>query len=630
MAFGARYLGARTWGDSTSETGAVPERVAPTVYGAVAFAGEATAVFGAKSAAHGAVLFSGTATVSWSPSQISTGILQLAGRAEVVFRAGYAPAVDPTLGREPYRLVVTDVNNQRYGELDNANIASASWVLNGIGELDATVPVSDAKALMAAVPTREVELWRGRQMLWVGPVVRREADGDSVRILAKDLNWYFTRRHVGRANRVNYVQNPSFEQGMKYWSIVSGDPTLPPEQAFPRSVTIAKSPVFDGSRSLRIQMSQEEPSAAAAQSFVWTVPNDLVEGETWTLVAWFYIETWIGPGYRHRGLQIMRASTTETVDIYTPIAGKVITYPKVLGISAVNIDEDTPRRKWVRAEVPLGQPPKAGEPEFIDISVSGIRGTIYWDAVSLTRNEGLHFNEVDQATIVRDLVRHAQDPAFGKSNLNIGTSTPLTGRKHSRSYYFHDHQKISDLLGEWTSMEGGVDTSIQAAPGKRTFHTHFPRKGVRRRDVALELGKNIASFSIFEDGEETANSVIVLGEGDGSDREEGGHIDASALDGLILETVYNGAPGAPIHTLQLQAEEGVEKRKRVVTIPQVRTYEGSDLVGVLDVGDSVLIKIDYHSIKVQAWYRITQIELDPETDQLTLSVEGEWGPEFSI
>ena len=567
-----------------------------------------------------------------NPSVAVDAIANLSFRFGGAFKVPTVPAVDPSLGREPYRLVVNDIANTRFGELEDATIETASWELNGIGELSATVPLSYAKALMAEVPTREVELWRGQKLLWVGPVVRREMSAERVNILAKDLNWYFTRRYIGRANRHNFVQNPSFEQGLKYWNIVSGDPTIRPEQAFPRSVTIAKSPspVFEGSRSLKITMSQEEPSVAAAQAFVWAVPPDLAEGETWTLTAWFYIDNWVGPGHRYRGLQIMRASTTETVDIYTPLAGKVITYPKVLDVSSFNITEDTPRKKWTRAEIPLGQPPKAGVPEFIDISVSGIRGTIYWDTVSLTRNEGLHFNEVDQALIVRDIVRHAQDPAFGKSDLKIGTDTPPTGRRHTRSYFFHDHQNVNDVLDEWRTLEDGVDTAITVAPGKRTFTTYFPRKGVRHYDLTLELGRNIKTFSIYEDGEETANSVVVLGEGDGSDREEGGHVDAEALGGLILETVYNGAPGAPIHTLQLQAIEGVEKRKRVLAIPEVTTYEGSELVGVLDVGDSVLVKIDYLAIHVKAWYRITKIELEPKTDQLTLSLVAEWEPEFRI
>lgn len=617
MTYGARSYGTRTYGDGTGDSGAGG---APPQSGAVVFAGALTATFAGQQAQQSTVLFAGVGTALFDGVEQAQARIKFVARSDALFRVPVVKTVDPSEGREPYRIIVTDAQGNRYGEVEASRMGNLTWVLNGIGAFDFTTAVKDAKALLPTVPKREVQVWRGRQQLWTGPVVRKNSDKASVTAQAQTLEWYFTRRHVGKANRTNYMINPSFENGLSAWDW-GWDPVALPEQVFPFAHGEAKSPVYVGERSAKIHMTQANPATALSQTILWSVPLDLTTGELWTAVAWFYIENWVGPAHANRGMDLSRYSTTETIPIYTPIVGAVVDYPKPLGGGQITFDSDTPRGTWVRAEIPLNQPPRAGSVEFVKITLSGIQGTIYWDQVSLTRDEALWFNNVDQATIVKTLVEHSQDPAYGKSDLNIGTDCPLTGVKRTRKYAHHDHQMISDALLEFPSLANGLDISVEPGPVERTFTSHFPYKGYRRNDIVLEYGRNIVDYTVVEDGERTSNSVVVLGDGEGSDREEGGFIDPDSLDGLILEKVYNSTPGAPIQTLGDQAKRGVERYKRTVVIPSITTHEGAgDLIGNLRTGDVVRVKVQHGSIDVNDWYRIIQISLDPNTDQMVLTI----------
>lgn len=589
--------------------------------GSVLFSGAANAVFKSTAPQNGAVLFGATATITWGNPQVQqSGFVKFKAYGSANFNVPLVKVVDPSVGPEPYRLIVADVAGIRYGEIENARIDSASWVLSGTGSLSFKCSVEDSKGLLVDTPTREVQLYRGVQKLWEGPVVRKRANKTEIDAQAQDLNWYFTKRHVGKADRQNYLgANSGFEQDLAGWDVLHS-PIATPAQAFPRSATISKTNKFTGQRSGKLVMSQLNPSVFFRKYIVWSVPSDEVDGTLWTATAWFYIESWTGPPLGGHGFTLTRYSTTQTIPIYTPVYGATLNYPKPLGGGAITFDADTPRGQWVRAEIPLLQPPRAGANEFVQVALSGIRGTIYWDEISLTRNEALRFNNVDQALIAKGLVEHAQDPAFGKSDLNIDTDCQLTGVKRTRVYEHSEHQQIGDTLGEFPSLDNGFDHSIEVGDNSyRRFTTHFPYKGFKRNDVVLEYGKNLLDYTVAEDGEVTANSIVVLGEGEGSDREEGGYADPSSLGGLVLEKVYNGTTGAPIQTLQDQAKRGVQRFKNPVTIPELITSD-PDLIGVLKTGDIVRARIKHGTIDYDDWVRIIQITLNPNQDTMALQV----------
>jgi hypothetical protein len=619
MAFGARPFGTRAFGDST--TYAAAGTAGTFQYGTVLFTGVANAVFTSTAPQRGAVLFQGVGSITFgNPIVQQSGVIKFQSFGRITFNVPRVRVVDPSVGPEPYRIIVSDVSGYRYGELDKARIEDATWVLNGIGSLRFRVSVEDAKGLLIDTPKREVQLYRGTQKLWEGPVVRKRSNKSEIEVQAQDLNWYFTKRFIGKANRTNFMEpNSGFELGINGWDIMF-NPIATTAQAFPRSVEVVKNNRFTGDRSVKLVHAQVNPATFVRKAIYWQVPSGEPDGTLWTVSCWFYIESWTGPALQGAGIRLNRYSTTQTILIYTPVYGTTIPYPKPLGHGEISFDKDTTRGQWVRAEIPLLQPAVAGTTELITVSLHGIQGTIYYDEVALTRNEALRFNNIDQALIVKGLVEHAQDPAFGKSDLGITTDCQLTGVKRTRAYEHSEHQMVNDILTEFPSLHNGLDTSIEIGDnGIRRYTTHFHFKATPRNAIVLEYGKNLSDFSVVEDGEIVANSVVVLGEGEGSDREEGGFSDPESLDGLVLEKVYNATPGAPIQTLQDQAKRGVERFKTPIVIPEIITND-PDLVGVLSTGDIIRVKIVKGDINYDDMCRIIMITLRPNTNELALQI----------
>lgn len=548
-----------------------------------------------------------------SPDQESSG-----GTATLTASVSPNPTVDLTTAREPYRAIIVDSLGNRYAELENAVIGSVSWELNAEGSASFELPTTDSKIDHCSIPDREVQIWRGSQLLWWGVLVRGNADSQKATFQAVGLPWYFKRRYFGDASRTNYINNYSFEDSYKRWHFtywpVGSWPKTPPTHS------TSSVHVFHGTRALRLSMTTTGHNSYAYQFQEWTVPSTSPTGDVFTVTAWVFIPSsvYVGPAYQKRGLMIQRRSTTVLHD--NPTLAALGIY-KPLGSRYVPISGGTPKDRWVRMETSIRLPYRSGATERIQVRLYPPNGVAYWDQVTLTVNEKTAFYNTDQATIVKGIVEHAQSTVHGKSDLNITTSCPATGVKRDRIYQHADHGNIREALDEFPTLAAGLEWDVEYSPATRVFKSFYPRKGVTRKDVVLELGRNAVAFAMDVDGEETANSIVVLGDGQGSDREEAGAKDAAALGGLILEKVYNATPGSAIQSLSAQARRGLTRYKNPVTIPQVVTTEAAqDLIGVLKTGDIITVRGKYGWIDVDGQYRIIRITLDTATDQMTLDL----------
>jgi hypothetical protein len=124
----------------------------------------------------------------------SAGGAIVSGR--VSFTAGAElTAAAPPKGRRR-RVVVTDVNGTTYGELENAVLSPIVYELNKIDE-DWSLGIlqNDPKAaLILDVPFREVQVWRGDQILAWGPAVRPTVT--PVRVSGGSSSLRFAKRTV--------------------------------------------------------------------------------------------------------------------------------------------------------------------------------------------------------------------------------------------------------------------------------------------------------------------------------------------------------------------------------------------------------------------------------------------------
>jgi hypothetical protein len=522
------------------------------------------------------------------------------------------------------RLVVVDRHGEPYGELENATIGAITYRLGEPDEFTFTLPISDPKArLLLDDRFREIQVWRDDTLLTWAVAVRPAVTKTHLAVTARGVLWYLTRRNIGKASRTNHVINGDFETGLTGWRIGALSPFEPLANRTD-SVYSATNPTdraVTGTRSLRLaQPDSGVPryGIQASQFFVWTADAvSTPEGDVWTLVARCFIPSngWAGPPPDGCGIRLDRFSTTETISTQPEGGGPVETLPKPIESVQADIDDSTPRDVWNRLEVTL-RSPVTGQPEFVQITLGCPVGDggIYWDRVALSLDEGLRFHGVDQAVIADTLVHHLQDPAYGKSDLNLGTDMPATGVLRDRTYLHHEHLNGFDAITEFTSLDDGFDLSVDVTATTRTVRTHHPARGVHRPGLALELGRNVADFAWTFDGENAANQVIVLGTGDGSDREETEATNPPAFaDGLVLETIFSAPPGTPIDSLEPLADETltVTTAPDLLSVTLTPTQPGQPDPAVLEVGDTVPVRLVAGVFTLAATYRVVEATLTP-------------------
>lgn len=618
MTLGGHPIGTRAFGDSTAS-------ILPVVGGIISaeVSFSASASFEAQTRVFAQVAFTAPATVT-----IGAPVLQIDG-GRVVFTARASLRLRTLIQGEEYRAVVVDLLGNRYAELDKAVHGPATWELNTPGSYEFAMPSEDPKTAHALPIEREVQLWKGDTLLWQGPIVRPLANSRETSFQAATPEWYFTRRFFGKADRTNYIPNGDFEDGLAGWDIGYSHANEPAAGRNPShwTASVSSERAVTGDKSLRLeQLASGQPKygMTARQTFEWEVDPDLPEGDLWTLKAYVYIPSadWRGPRLDRGGLRLVRSSTTETIDIGAD-DGSVPPTPYAVEIESVeaSIDDYTPLDRWVPLSVSMEQRP-SGDPEIITVGLRCPDGVAFWDRVSLTLAESSRFYGEDQALICEGIVQHLQDPAYGKSDLNIGTRCEPTGVVRDRVYIHSEHPKGFDALTEFPTLDGGLDFSVEITPTERTFVTHYPEKGDDRTEIVLEYGRNVEDFTWGWDGEQAANAVITLGSGDGSSREEGWAIEEDLFGGVVLEDVFV-APGvdntSSIETLDDRATE----RLRLVRDPEILELICNEtaipLLGVLKTGDRITARVHRGIVAVDGPRRIVRMSLEPTTNILTIT-----------
>lgn len=529
------------------------------------------------------------------------------------------PAPDPWIpesgGVDGYEIVAVDYFGVRYGSLLGANFERCSWELSEVGTAAFSFHTNDADysaqnlRVLPEILSREVQVWRDGRMIWWGVPVRVDADEEMVRVQCADLLWYFTRRYFGKADRTNLLLNPSFED------TTSG-------------AWAASGVQFDYSneqRNLGQLAAKLTQAFALTDTFIFQQVLDYTAtgvGTLLTVVAWFRINndgSFVGEAIDKRGLTLTRYDNVTS---------------ELLESGVFEIDGETPKGTWQRAKATVWMPPDATEDLEVRCYAPG--GIIFWDATSLTIMESLSsvssatdFSS-DQAAIVEMIVQHAQDPAYDKNDLNIGTSCPVTGIRRERHYQFAQHQSIWTALREFPEMSDGLDFAIlHPDPFTRTFTTFFPERGTYQPEYRLELGKNIAgSFRVSLDGVEAANNVTVASiDSDGPDREEGGRVDTS-IYGVDLELVQAAPVGTEIDSLDERAAELAALLAEPIIV-EVRVVdeldgqpapEGRRIIDELRPGDTVDAVIDYGWVQIDRRLRVVRCQLDGEANALDVTL----------
>ena len=206
-------------------------------------------------------------------------------------------------------------------ELTNAVIHPIEIPLNEAETTTIEMATIDSQAAELFDPTREIQIWRDDEILFWGPVVRLEANHDSIEAQCAGPWWYFTRRFFGKADRTNLIVNGGFEDGMTGWTAVGLTPVVDPF----RSV--------EGRRSIRLTGTASDHENRITQT--WTHPSGGHPlGDLVTVSAWVYAasEGYAGTALDNRGMVV----THKDAD------------GNVLFDALVKLWDDTPKDEWVR------------------------------------------------------------------------------------------------------------------------------------------------------------------------------------------------------------------------------------------------------------------------------------------
>lgn len=485
------------------------------------------------------------------------------------------------------------------GELANARVTRLAVELNGPGAADITLPTVDPDAALL-IPGREIQIYYegGTDPLFWGPIVRPQAGLDETTWQCQGLLWYFGRRFMGRADRVDQLTNGDFESSETGWSF----------SGVTHSVNTDPDFIISGTKSEKLTGALADHTTYAYQVFshggvtIPPWPGDYMTGSAYVFVPAGPV--YEGPAFQDRGLAL----------VHKDAAGAVV------GFAFAPINDDTPKDEFVHLETGV---PNVKGGETVEVRLYPPHGDAYYDLVTLTFMESLSFGTyggagADVTTILEGIVEYAQDTAAGKSDLNIGTAGDPTGSLLHVAYQFAEHRNILDAILEYV-RQGTCDISIEISGTTRTFTVWPDRKG-SLYGTTLELDVNVAGFTWSQDLEQAASSVVLLGPGDGPDRPEGGATDTSFAGGAFTaEIVEQVADDTTIGQLDVRAAERLAVAARP-EILEVTTLPAAGVIGDLAVGDTVPVVISHGWVDIDDTYRVSTISVNLDTDQATITL----------
>lgn len=477
-------------------------------------------------------------------------------------------------------------------DLANVNIGPITYTLNEPSNVRIGFPKDSSNAANVDLLDKELQVFRAgdtNPRFW-GPMVMASADAGSAEVSVDcvDPAWYLLRRQVSDA-RANLLSNPSFESGLTGWTN-SGAST-------DSAVTTQK---ILGAQSLQLV---QAAAGVDTHEYQQVAVTGTAIGTYLTVAAWVYVQNtgYVGPAYESRGLFVQGSETG----------------PVLRDFRFVEIDDATPRDRWVRLETGIWIPPN--KTWTIEVRLYAPGGTVWWDAVSLTAMESLSYYNTDLGTILGGVVGFVSDGTHGWDNINIAVSNATTSVLKDRHFQYADHEEVSAILQEFEDL--GVDWAFQFTPTVRTFTSYYPKGTDRTATVTLSMRSpsnptgTLSDYRLTVDGAATTTRITVLGEGDGPDREEGYAADASGLGGLVLGEVINARPNAPIDALTTIASERLADSKNLVRVLELTGIPGNTTqIDTLVVGDKVTVSITDGWVVISGTWRIVRKTLDPATD----------------
>lgn len=470
--------------------------------------------------------------------------------------------------------------------------------LNGIDDVLATCSLFD-EGLMKYGLTQDMvmlfegEVRRNNRVVLQGPILVADCDLDAEVVGLQIVSWwhYFHRRYFGRADRTNAVVNGGFEVDFTDWSDFGVGMT---------SKVIDHVNVAEGSGSARLVGTSNH--TGGIEQTLAVINHPYLPG----LPLMFNFEAMIDPAaVVEFGKFLNEGTIIGEIEIVWP--GGSFTQPIYLtqGFGVGNF-----------GRVTSGVVLAANVPYTTTVRLFAVDGAINWDSGQMffPDSTSVAYPGQDQAVLLTNVINYAQDSASGKSPLGVALDAPDTGIFVMMGYSHAQHENIGDQVEAMTKRVNGFDFECDHAT--RTLRLRYPERGSTKPQWKLTLDRTISGGRIRADGSTVETSHVVLLNPELS--EEGGAVDTSYYDGLILEGVDRAPVSMPLRQLDFLALERLRQRAGPAISATLRLHDkAGDLAGGIDPGDSVPVEIRKGIVQVAATWRVVDITERPPTGEIT-------------
>jgi hypothetical protein len=536
-----------------------------------------------------------------------------------------------------WRAVFVDKDGNLLATAPDARIGDITETLNDGKRVDVTLTLDEKRhapaiALIDAVtpsdplPSIELQIWRGPELWFFGPCFTTNVDesAGTLTVGASTLEDMLARRVVGQPGYGignGLVLNSLFAAGTAGWDsfrvtsgsigavsagMIEANPALHP--AFPSPWQVIK---FDA------PTGDPDDAIVLFQIIEVTAPDN--RELTIRFGGYWWIPSLGGyaPTTQRFGLLLARYPTgIDPIANYGLVIDREASYFGNLG--------SVPLDQWLLDHCEIKVP--AGNTEQIVIAYCAPQGISYCAAAGqpVMADDGFDYIHEDAATIAGELVIHAQDPTFGKDDLNLTDGSVACGQKVNKTYQYEQHTIIGQAVAQLAG-EGGFDFDVAVTATTREFTTYAPRKGSYKpacRCIIQPSGQgSVASIvpeSNWRDGSTTVGQQTMAITRQGKQaRFIGAAVTPSSV---LLEETSSTVRETPPLALYQRSVERLQAASHP-TIVTVVTHAGDvNRMLNLKLGDWTDARNSLPGRKVDGLFRVVARKVSPETETVTFTM----------
>lgn len=474
--------------------------------------------------------------------------------------------------------------------------------LNGTDHVYFSVSLEDPALLLHGLDQElvmlyEAEAWRNGVLVCAGPLLTLDLDTETGSSTFHLVSWwhYFHRRYFGRADRINLLSNGDFDVDFTDWSDFGTGMT---------SKTIDSSVVAEGTASAKL-IGTSNHTGGITQTLASTITHSYGPG----LPLYLNLECQVDTAANVNFGRVPGQGTT-VAELQIDWAGGSFTQP-------INLQQGFGTSAFGR--LITGVLLAAGVTYTVTVRLYAIDGIIWWDAgqVFFRDSTTVTYPSQDQAVLFSNVLSYAQDPSSGKSDLGVAISAPSTTVQVLLGYPHEAHENIGDAIIALTQRVNGFDFHCDYP--NRTVVLDYPQRGAVKVQWSLALARQLAKLQLTIDGSQVETSHVVLGNPQFS--EEGGAVDTSSYNGLILEGVTRAPVSYTLRELDHLAEEALRQRATPMLTPSITVNQASgDLAGSVVPGDVLPVQVQRGWLDLAVNLRVvTLIEHADESVTLTFA-----------